>query len=351
MTRSSFFSGSTSGKAKSLFIRYIIPPLISLLVCTIILGTVLIIPQFRIRFLNSLYFYLPSAARIQGYPINEPRTHFSYDASGNGQPFHNLKGTCQPYEGEWVRLPRTEICINSAGFRDYEISLEPGKARIMMFGDSFTFGVGINQEDTIPKKVEEFLRGDGIGYEVLNLGIPGSNLEDQVSFLKQTGLRYSPHKVVFLFDNDDLISWRDERPRLEQAVEEEYSERPLEPQAKIRSQVIRFAARVGLGQQEHSSIEEVASILNPLIEALMNLSEEHDFSVTIFEFRAYPNQEAVLQELSDKYDFTLHRLHWEDRPNSSTFDGRYFLHPLDRHTTPYANEIIAREIVGSGLLN
>lgn len=65
--------------------------------------------------------------------------------------------------------------INALGFRDRETPLEKtGTYRIVAIGDSFTYGWGVNLEDTWVKQLEKRLREQGLDVEVLNLGKPAA---------------------------------------------------------------------------------------------------------------------------------------------------------------------------------
>ncbi len=65
--------------------------------------------------------------------------------------------------------------INSLGFRDREVPLKKTCAyRIVAIGDSFTYGWGVNIEDTWCKRLERNLRQAGMDIEVLDLGKPAA---------------------------------------------------------------------------------------------------------------------------------------------------------------------------------
>ncbi len=68
--------------------------------------------------------------------------------------------------------------INSVGFRDAEHTLrrQPGINRIMVIGDSFTFGARVNLEDTYPKQLEGILNRANMASEVINCGVIGHNM-------------------------------------------------------------------------------------------------------------------------------------------------------------------------------
>ena len=65
--------------------------------------------------------------------------------------------------------------INSLGLRDREIRVDKGKTfRILCFGDSYTFGWGVNIENSWPRKLERYLLSKGVkDVEVINCGQGG----------------------------------------------------------------------------------------------------------------------------------------------------------------------------------
>lgn len=69
--------------------------------------------------------------------------------------------------------------INSLGFRDREFAREKSAAqRIVVLGDSFTYGWGVPVERSWPKVLERSLREQGLSVEVANLGYPGAGPVD-----------------------------------------------------------------------------------------------------------------------------------------------------------------------------
>jgi lysophospholipase L1-like esterase len=68
--------------------------------------------------------------------------------------------------------------INHLGFRDREYPVEKGKRfRILVIGDSFTFGWGVALADTWVKQLERKLQAADPAVEVLNLGRSGASPE------------------------------------------------------------------------------------------------------------------------------------------------------------------------------
>jgi lysophospholipase L1-like esterase len=101
------------------------------------------------------------------------------------------------------------VSINSAGMRDGEYSFEkpPGVYRIMMLGDSTTFGWGVRQEDTAAKFLERKLNGQlPPGYnkvEVLNTGVGNYDTVQEVTYYETIGYKYHPDLVVLVFFIND----------------------------------------------------------------------------------------------------------------------------------------------------
>jgi len=104
----------------------------------------------------------------------------------------------------------TYIHINGDGFRDNDYSLEKkvGVLRIMVVGDSFTFGMGVNLEDTYSKQLERLLNDTTTTSEVINGGVIGYGLWQYLETLKRKIIPYKPDLVILgLFTNDMLTSF------------------------------------------------------------------------------------------------------------------------------------------------
>ncbi|MGH7769350.1 MAG: GDSL-type esterase/lipase family protein [Candidatus Binatia bacterium] len=100
-----------------------------------------------------------------------------------------------------------EILVNSLGFRGPEISAakKPGIVRVLFLGDSFTFGHGLDENETLPFLVGEALERAQPGrFEVVNGGVYGYSTGDQLNLLKKFGLPLEPDIVVVLFMTNDL---------------------------------------------------------------------------------------------------------------------------------------------------
>jgi lysophospholipase L1-like esterase len=67
------------------------------------------------------------------------------------------------------------VQVNRLGFRDRDFGAKSDDVfRILAIGDSFTYGMGVQIEDSWTKLVEKQLREDGYKVEIANLGRPGA---------------------------------------------------------------------------------------------------------------------------------------------------------------------------------
>ena len=102
-----------------------------------------------------------------------------------------------------------EYHVNELGLRGPETTLEkpPGVRRVAVLGDSIAFGYWVSDEQGFARQLERLLNqaASGAGrVEVLNFGVPGYNLEQEIEALRAKALAFSPDLVVVLFCLNDL---------------------------------------------------------------------------------------------------------------------------------------------------
>jgi len=106
-----------------------------------------------------------------------------------------------------AHLMGTDVAINSDGFRDDEYAPERNENfRIVVLGDSLTFGWGVEKDEAFEVLLEEML-SEKRPTEMINMGHGNYNTEQQVNLFKEKGLKYNPDKVlVFYFINDAEVT-------------------------------------------------------------------------------------------------------------------------------------------------
>jgi lysophospholipase L1-like esterase len=102
----------------------------------------------------------------------------------------------------------TYIHINADGFRDLDYPLEKKVTvfRIMVIGDSFTFGQGVNLEDTYSKQLERRLNDMGKTSEVISCGVIGYGMWQYLETLERKVIPYKPDLVILGLFIDDIPS-------------------------------------------------------------------------------------------------------------------------------------------------
>jgi len=82
---------------------------------------------------------------------------------------------------------------------EYSYQKAPSKTRILVLGDSFTFGAEVGNTETYPYCLQEMLPHA----EVINLGVNGYGHDQMLLYLKEEGMKYHPDIVILGFLNDD----------------------------------------------------------------------------------------------------------------------------------------------------
>ena len=100
------------------------------------------------------------------------------------------------------------ISTNNIGLRDenYNLTKSPETIRIILIGDSTTFGQGIPVEKTYGEKLEKKLnlQSQNQIYEVWNAGVITYNTAQAVTLLDEELLKYEPDFVIYGFFQNDL---------------------------------------------------------------------------------------------------------------------------------------------------
>ena len=135
------------------------------------------------------------------------RIYYAFD------DYHPSRGwTLRPGLRGVQAFPGKKLSSNTHGLRgarEYAYDRPSGIARVVVLGDSFTFGEDVDDAETWPHRLEEMLPAT----EVLNLGVHGYGHDQMLLYLEEEGLKYHPDLVVVGFLPDDmernLVAFRD----------------------------------------------------------------------------------------------------------------------------------------------
>jgi len=120
------------------------------------------IPELLLRFLKPQQTY-SQLLKLVKTSIYAPSEFNLFELKANTQ----IKTPSMEYPGKNV-----EVRINSLGLRGEEITLEKpsGVKRILVLGDSYTYGVYVGNDETYPAVLEELFERDGRNIQVINAG-------------------------------------------------------------------------------------------------------------------------------------------------------------------------------------
>lgn len=139
--------------------------------------------------------YEPVGAQMKDFRLVRS-SFFQRDKQLGWIPRPQIAGE-HPYNGTMVPFH-----TNSRGLRDreYPIQRARGTTRIVVLGDSYTWGYRVRDEEVYPEVLESLLEN----VEVLNLGVTAYATEQELLYLKREGLQYHPDIVLLAFCLNDF---------------------------------------------------------------------------------------------------------------------------------------------------
>src|SRR5262245_58153780 len=116
---------------------------------------------------------------------------------------------------EFRHNPIWRIALNADGFRSAPMATakRSGLLRVACIGDSWTFGMNVNQDQTYPARLEALLqrRTPGSNVEVMNFGVLGYSSFQGLELLKRRVLDFHPDVLIIGFgmNDSDVGGYRD----------------------------------------------------------------------------------------------------------------------------------------------
>lgn len=100
-----------------------------------------------------------------------------------------------------TRQFRTFVRINQKGLRDREHAYERSgdSQRILILGDSFAWGYGVEDSERVSQLLEASL-----GVEVINAGVSGYSTDQELLWLREEGSRYDTDLIILFFTGNDI---------------------------------------------------------------------------------------------------------------------------------------------------
>ncbi|HXF47565.1 MAG TPA: SGNH/GDSL hydrolase family protein [Burkholderiaceae bacterium] len=93
------------------------------------------------------------------------------------------------------------MTTNSAGFRGREIAQKKqlGATRVLVLGDSYVWGFGVQDDEVFTSRMESFCPG----IEAVNFGVSGYSTDQELLLYRDKGAAYGPDVVVLVLAGND----------------------------------------------------------------------------------------------------------------------------------------------------
>lgn len=261
------------------------------------------------------------------------------------------------------------VHINALGLRDDECpAAKPaGETRVLVVGDSVTYGVDVGQDEPFPRRLAEALTARGrTGVRTLNAGVPGYDLQQYLLWIERYGLALSPDLILIgLYQNDIQIA-----PRPTPYVD--FPGRALLRRTAMYEALDGFVNRTFLsaGDTEDAENDEFVRLLDAyvgldsidpdlpewqrkvrlareILERLADLGEEHDVKIAVLMLPAFadtkePGTVKLFEKLGQTLDKRSIKHHVVLTPLADRHPDVWLAHDPG-HFSPLGHTIVADE--------
>ena len=133
------------------------------------------------------------ALDLLGASYYEETSRYLLETEPDGElGYRHSAGRCTLYQ-------EVAVDFNEFGMRDRPLS-DSVEKRVLLLGDSVTFGWGVEAEETFGRRLEERLGG----VRTLNAGVCGYNTVQQRRYLETEGFALQPDGVILLYVENDV---------------------------------------------------------------------------------------------------------------------------------------------------
>jgi len=178
-------------KIASFFSNFV---LLVLSLCVAIIVAEIALPFFKIRTIEEAVYH-----------VRRPVVQFVY-GKYHRKTSYTLKKNLRNIRLSYPNQLDYTIDTNKYGFRGPDWDLSPERKNIIILGDSFAFGWGVQWEQTAGKIIENELQKQNPAFQTINLSIPGYSIKEIIRSLDLFKGLLQPVAVVYIFCPNDLES-------------------------------------------------------------------------------------------------------------------------------------------------
>ena len=145
----------------------------------------------------ALHLFLPYSFYTIGHVGSENAGRYGW-----GFNPHEVVRVGNPDTGEVYQDP-----VNASGWRDTEreVANPTGAFRVLVLGDSQSFGAIVPADKIYSRVLERALRDEGYNAEVITMAYGGFATDQELEVLMHEGVQYRPNLVVLQFGQNDLV--------------------------------------------------------------------------------------------------------------------------------------------------
>jgi len=234
--------------------------------------------------------------------------------TGKYATYHPLRGwAVMPNVTNMTPFGKGKVVNSNAnglrGTTQYSYARTPGKQRILVLGDSFTFGTDVSDNETYSHYLEAALPNT----EVLNLGVQGYGQDQMLLYLQEEGVKYHPDIVIlgFAFMDTYRNLWKFfafAKPKFEltpdslkltdvpvPSPEQVLAEEPYRSKAVDLAVILREKIRWSLGTNERQAKKLTRPILDEIVSTTRGIG-----AVPVFVYLpAYEEVDNLSDSMSD----------------------------------------------------
>ena len=274
---------------------------------------------------------------------------------------------------EWKVFGDKVLNTNSRGFRgknEYSYGKDQNKIRIMILGDSYTFGEEVSDNETYSYYLQEMIPQS----EIMNLGIHGYGHGQMLVYLKEEIGKYKPDIVIlgflhidmdrnmlkfrdyaqpkFVLNNNQLTLTGNPVPAPEETIKWDWAR----PRVIDIFSIVRYKLKKSSGLY----IKEKKNLTTAILTEMIQVIDSND-AIPVFTYLPYQNEISVDTTLTESEKYFFEMCKTNDKVNC--FSARpYFAEKLAkgvvfekiRHWKPTGHltiaEAIKRYLVDKGFL-
>lgn len=255
------------------------------------------------------------------------------------------------------------VTIGNLGFRGQDVPRErpTGEFRIVVAGDSFTYGDFVDDGETLPAQLESALKARGTNVRVINAGLGGSTITDETHMIERA-LSLAPDLVIVVFAEEDYSRLGTDTPmwtRLaaNRGAKSRFPLSVLYPLLR-RTALWNLGLRISATRQtaDVPSWRDWEPYRERYRDALLALRDSlREWNVPLV-LVAYPCHWTVSGETSERIDWALAQAQAAGVPTvtllpplraSGEPTTKLYLLPQDGHPSPVAYAIVAQHLAES----